>query len=186
MSAKRKLIYGVGINDGPKGCANKQPIYKRWKMMFERCYYEPFLKRQSSYRGCSVDPEWHHYTTFHDWLIAQPNWENLELDKDLLGSKSYSPETCLLIPKELNNVLISSYSKSGDLPLGVYWETERQKYTAGVSYKGKRIFLGRYTTPELASAAYVSAKKKILLEILAELTDPKVKTALTKYIGEMK
>ena len=84
--------------------------YNKWRWMLTRCYDENFLKRQPTYLGCSVCKEWLNFQSFAEWL--ENNWydcgESLELDKDLLvyKNKQYSPKTCCLIPRQINQAII--------------------------------------------------------------------------------
>ena len=57
-------------------------------------------------------------------------------------------------------------------------------YEAAVSYKGKRKRLGKYDTPEEASAAYVLAKESYVKELAHEWKDkvePKAYQALLNW-----
>lgn len=44
---------------------------------------------------------------------------------------------------------------------GVWYNPKRKKYRASCMYKGRSIFIGRYTTAELAAKAYDITAKKI-------------------------
>lgn len=52
-----------------------------------------------------------------------------------------------------------SHNKVGFL--GVSWDSERGKYTAGIKAGGKRKALGRFDTPEEAHSAYLAAKRAL-------------------------
>lgn len=107
---KSKLGYYVGqgpyktVENGSDSLA-----YSRFKSMFSRCYDEKQLLREPTYRDCEVCEEWHNFQNFAKWF--EENWYEydykLELDKDLLsnGSKLYSPETCVFLPKSINSAL---------------------------------------------------------------------------------
>ena len=53
---------------------------------------------------CTVCKEWQTFKAYDSWLRSNPLWRVLEVDKDLLGrgKNHYSPETCILLPKDLN------------------------------------------------------------------------------------
>lgn len=43
---------------------------------------------------------------------------------------------------------------------GIHWDSKRGKYSARLFYKGKNLFLGRYSTKRDAAQAYNQAAKK--------------------------
>ena len=45
--------------------------------------------------------------------------------------------------------------------LGVYWDAINKKFRARIVTNGKRISIGRYTTPEEAHQAYLTAKRQL-------------------------
>ena len=45
--------------------------------------------------------------------------------------------------------------------LGVCWDTEKQSFMAQIKTKGKNKFLGRFTDPNEAHAAYLDAKRRL-------------------------
>lgn len=146
--------------------------YCIWKAMTRRCNYH------KNYNNCKVCEEWLDYQVFAKWLESN-NFYGLgyQLDKDLLqkGVKTYSPDTCILLPTVINGVLKDySQNKKHKLPIGVSYNKRNthKKYGASVS-KGKqqREYLGYYATPEEASAAYVIAKEAYVKELALEWKD---------------
>lgn len=83
--------------------------YQTWRAMLHRCYSNKVHERQPTYEGCTVAEDFKFFPTFKKWFEQQPFWEDFELDKDLLhkGNTVYSPETCCLLPKEINLMLCS-------------------------------------------------------------------------------
>lgn len=128
MSVK-KTVHGVGyLGEGNFKCwdsSASKPTeeYSRWASMIRRCYDPKTHELQPAYVGSSVIDEWQNFQTFADWYTKQRNYgEGFELDKDVLGngSKAYSPETCTLLPKEINASLIVKPTPEGkELPTGV-------------------------------------------------------------------
>ena len=174
MTAKRKMIYGIGVNDMPVGFTNNK-LYHRWKEMLSRAYSPKLHKRAPSYIGASVCEEWHTLSNFVKWTDTQ-DWEGRYLDKDILcpGNKRYSPDTCLYVSQELNNLLCDAAQNRGDCPKGVYYcESQRGKKKYGVEMHayGKRQRLGFYLTPEEAHRAYCEAKSAHIREVAENLTD---------------
>ena len=128
LERKNSLVQGIGINDANypvKITKNRKiiwrcPFYERWRAMLRRCYSSLCHKRQPTYIGCSVCPEWRYFSKFRLWMENQ-KWEGLELDKDLLvkGNQVYSPDTCCFIPKGINCIFCSGRKKKNNLPGGV-------------------------------------------------------------------
>lgn len=88
--------------------------YKVWRDMIYRCYNPLNQKRKASYRGCNVEKSWLCYSNFKKWydknFYVIPNNEPLNLDKDILfkNNKIYSKNTCLLLPKTINQLFIKT------------------------------------------------------------------------------
>jgi len=159
--AFRRGVCGVGTNDAPyiiklfaNGVRVECPIYQIWRAMLFRCYNAGCQEKQPTYIGCTVVDEWLSFMAFRAWVLAQPEWEGLQLDKDLLipGNKVYGPDTCIFVSQEINLLLISNLAKPSGYPTGVYWEKlrGRKKYTAQCRERGRRspTNLGHYYTPK--------------------------------------
>lgn len=192
MSPK-KLICGVGINDAdykvrPVTSVNGPrldcPYYSTWKSMLTRCYSDRYHKIHPTYSNCEVVEEWHYFMAFRSWMIRQ-NWEGKHLDKDLLikGNRTYGPDTCVFISKEVNMFLLDSARSRGDFPIGVFRRVNEGNYVASVNEgsKGQR-WIGTYTTPEEAHEAWRSAKHTLAIGLAEEQDDLRVAQALlTRY-----
>lgn len=119
--------FGVGPYSGnivKDGKPTRTKEYESWRGMFKRCYCPKTQERQPSYKGCSVHPDWHNFQTFAKWYTEQPGYvEGWDMDKDLLveGNKVYGPDTCVLLPRQINS-LLAMVDFVGDrfLPRGVY------------------------------------------------------------------
>lgn len=138
--------------------------------MIRRCYSEKWRHRNPAYAGCSVCDEWHTYSTFRVWFISRFK-DGYVVDKDILihGNKIYSPQTCLMVPWEINALLISERASRGQYPIGVC--KSGKKFVAAVSKRiqGKHSeIVGRFDTPEEAFYAYKQAKEAYLKEIAEE------------------
>lgn len=96
---------GVGVYK-THDCNQKSTFeYKKWRWMLLRCYNPNELEKEPSYIGCNVCNEWMNFQNFAQWIQDNKyQCDNLELDKDLLilGNKLYSPDTCCLLPHEIN------------------------------------------------------------------------------------
>lgn len=166
MKFKRKLVYGVGVNDSEQpteymkdGKRVKCPIYVMWINMFKRCYSEAYLRTHESYRGCYVSDSWRHFTAFRGWVLTK-DWEGKQLDKDLLVSdnKEYGPEFCVFVPPRINTLIGIRKAFSNGYPTGVSFDSTSRKFVSGISIEGRRKSLGYFASPENAHKAWQIAK----------------------------
>lgn len=179
-------VFGKGIQDIPN--AQRDPLYKkaysRWYNLLQRCYSDNFHKYNPTYSKASVCDDWLVFSNFYYWITSFDNWENLEIDKDLLSGTYYSQETCLLIPKSLNAFLTFSQRTNTNM-IGVnYYTPKGQKEgvfraTISVRCKGKSSnrHLGHFSTPLEGHLAWLSAKIEQLDEHISK-SDGKVKSVL--------
>lgn len=163
----RDGVFGKGIQDVPN--AQRDPLYKkaysRWYNLLQRCYSDNFHKYNPTYSKASVCDDWLVFSNFYYWITSFDNWENLEIDKDLLSGTYYGPETCLLIPKSLNAFLTFSQRTNTSM-IGVnYYTPKGQKqgvFRATISMKryGKTSnkHLGHFNTPLEGHLAWLEAK----------------------------
>ena len=148
--------------------------YQYWRGMFNRCYDEGYLKKRPTYRGCTVCDEWHNFQVFAKWLYKQEFIKSgYELDKDILlkGNRIYSPETCCLVPRQINTVLNNCAASRGSLPQGVDTCSVVGKYRARVRISGKNTELGVFDTIESAYKAYKKAKEDNVKNVALEWKD---------------
>ena len=88
--------------------------YATWCSMLFRCYSDKFKKQRETYENVTCCEDWLLFENFYEWLHSQKNfdkWLNGErwaVDKDILvkGNKIYSPETCCLVPCNINSLFI--------------------------------------------------------------------------------
>lgn len=158
--------YGVAECD-IKG-ASKTKIYKIWHAMLQRCYDTKHLKRMPHYKGSSVCDEWKTYSNFLKW--AEPRYrEGAHLDKDIKGSnKIYSPETCIFVPRWVNQFIVCNRERENGLPEGA--KNHRGKFTARYRHPEKGpLYIGVFNSAKEASEAYKKSKKEIIKEKEEEL-----------------
>lgn len=145
-------------------------IYSVWCHMLERCYDDKYKEKYPTYKDCKVCEEWLNFQNFAKWYEENyyeiPN-EKMCLDKDILikGNIVYSPETCLIVPNNINVLFTKSNKIRGDCPLGVSYRKDSNKFKACCNIKGKRINLGSFSTKEEAFKHYKIAKEKAIKEI---------------------
>jgi hypothetical protein len=171
--------YDVQKPDGSWQMWVKRGLYtysgQRWCSLQTRC--NPNNKIQQSrgrYFGC--ENKFKGYDSFVDWMRRQIGYGTMGwcLDKDILikNNKIYSPETCLLLPHELNCLVLSRNKLRGEYPVGVYYQKDRKKYSAQINFgPNNKKHLGSYCTPEEAFYVYKTAKEGYIKERAEEWRD---------------
>lgn len=177
-----KLVYGVGINDCPRGTTKKDKIYKVWSGMLKRCYSEDYHKQRPTYIDCKVCDEWLTFSKFSEWVKTQ-DWEGKQLDKDIItpGNKVYSPDNCMFVTQAINSLLTVSKSNKGDLPVGVFFLNHKilpKPYQATIRHNNFIERLGYYATPEEAHRAWIKRKREIIAEVISRQDDQRLITGL--------
>jgi hypothetical protein len=192
LRKRNKLIYGIGINDSDyntqpyvDGKQVKCKYYLTWKNMLMRCYDHKIQAKEPTYIGCTITEEWLTFSNFKKWMETQ-DFEGKQLDKDILvqGNKVYSPETCIFVTNDVNNLFIKSDASRGKYKLGVDFKKHNGKYIARCSVNGKSKYLGCYITEEEAYQVYKIFKTAYIRSIALEQTDERLKQAMLNYIVE--
>lgn len=182
----------IGIGRHAKHVKGKTTkTYEKWKSIMQRSYSKEYHSIKPTYANCSVDKKWHNFQNFGDWFEENYNPETMqgwELDKDILkkGNKIYSPETCCLVPSELNIIILKRKSKRGNNPIGVTFVKGRFK--ARMNKNGNKLDLGTFDTPEEAFQAYKIAKEawiKEVADIWKTLIELRVYQAMYNYKVEI-
>lgn len=186
-----KLMYGTGYNTQGIHKArlgnNFNKTYYVWKNMIQRCYCHETQIKHPTYKDCTVCPEWHDYQVFAEWYTNHEYYGlGYQLDKDLLnqGNKIYSPDTCCLVPKELNILLNDSAKARGEYPQGVSFHKKSGKYCAQININGKRKHIGLFICPDKAYIAYKVANEHYVKQKANEWRDriaPEVFDALMSW-----
>ena len=177
--AKRKAIFGVGANDASyvttptgNGVTLRDPAYIAWVNMLTRAYYQKLHDRQQTYSDVTVCKEWHSFSAFRAWWLANYR-EDWQLDKDLLvvGNREYGPDACIYIPAWLNTFTIYRGASRGELTIGVslYKKTGRYQSHCCNPITGKRHGLGYFTTPEAAHDAWIKCKLELADQLKPEM-----------------
>ena len=173
-------VYGVGMfgtlyPSRVNGATTKE--YDIWTKVLQRCYSDKYCKRQPSYQDVTCCEDWLLFENFYRWLHSQENFDKWlsgdrwSVEKDILvkGSKIYSPETCCLVPQNVNNLFIKEESTRGEFPIGV----RMTRYGTFQSYchnpfANKIEHLGTYATSEKAFVVYKKYKEDLIKQV-AEL-----------------
>lgn len=171
--AARKPLHGAGINDADylttpiiDGQIITCPAYRAWQNMIGRSYCSRVKSRFPTYTGVTVCDEWHSFVVFRKWWILN-QVDGRHLDKDILNdSRKYGPDSCLFVPKWLNNFISDSGASRGDLPIGVIWRKDCKKFQSLCSHPFKRQkSLGMFSSANSAHAAWLACKHEIAKEL---------------------
>jgi hypothetical protein len=156
---------GEGTWAKSKGRVNK--IHDIWIQMIRRCYDEKAQVKQYTYKGCSVCDEWLCFANYEKWYkehLYQVEGQTMCVDKDILfkGNKIYSPETCCIVPMEINNQFIKNGKIRGKYPIGVRILTSGSfQSCSGIKHLKTRTF----STPEEAFYDYKQQKEDYLKQL---------------------
>lgn len=167
--------------------------YNTWIGMLQRCYDSKFQLNHPTYIGCSVCEEWHSFKNFSEWFF-----ENVKaikdyngkfcLDKDILykDNKIYSPDTCCIVPNEINMLFVRNKSQRTNLPIGV--QKQKNKYKVLFSVNGKNKSFCGFSTPYEAFKKYKEEKEKLVkatADKYKDLIPDKVYKAMYDYQVEI-
>ena len=162
-------------------------LYKVWLGVLQRSYCEKLKSRNTWYKDVGVSENFLDFNFFLSWSKSQigynvPDWQ---LDKDILvkGNKTYSPETCCFVPREVNNIFIRSLKQDKELPVGVTMQ-RNGKYRARVNWEGVEKCLGAYEDIDDASLSYKTAKEAYAREVAEKwkgVVDVRIYKALMEH-----
>lgn len=171
-------VYGIGIvgekyKDYLTNNKNKLPEYKMWSSMLSRCFDEKYKEKEPAYEDVTCCEDWLLFENFYEWLHKQDNFnkclsiKDYAIDKDILfkGNKTYSPETCCLVPRIVNSLFIKRERDRGEFPIGVTKHGERYRARCDNPLSNTRKHIGIFDTPELAFNAYKRYKEHIIRQI---------------------
>lgn len=191
------IIYGIGYYGfGPeKSSINGKvnPLLGIWAGMLKRCYDNDESLRMRAYLKCFVHKEWHNFQNFATWARQQIGFdlETRNLDKDILvkGNREYGPTTCCFVPSRINMLFVRASTVRGELPIGLYFNKEKQKYQAQCNDENcKSTYLGRFDTIHEAFISYKIYKESVIKKVAEQYKediDPRVYTALYNYEVEL-
>ena len=172
--------YGVGIT------GNKYPVsvnrknikeYRTWRDMLRRCFDEEYREKHPTYKDTTCCDDWLLYENFYEWLHKQENFDKWlngkrwSIDKDIIikGNKIYSPDTCLLVPHNVNSLFTKGDAMRNDLSIGVAKCSDGYMAHCHNTFKSKKSeYIGIYSTPKQAFQAYKKYKENIIKQIAQE------------------
>lgn len=148
-----------------------------WRFMIERCYN---VKHDSYHlyggNGVTVSERWLCCENFIKDLPKIKGYDEklfndgkLQLDKDIENyingkeNKEYSLANCRFVSKKVNHqeMLARRKQSTSSRYVGVTKLKKDGKWQASISYKGKNIYIGRFSTEKEAHIAYENKKKEL-------------------------
>lgn len=182
-------VYGVGIvgvKYPTKINSKMTKEYMAWNNMLKRCFNEKLKEKCPTYNDITCCKEWLLFENFYEWLYLQPNfskWTNGDkwsVDKDILikGNKIYSPETCCLVPHNVNSLFVKCDSARGDCPIGVNKKDDGFQARCQNPFLNNYEYIGFYDSETKAFNAYKKYKENLIKQIAQEEYD---KGNITKH-----
>ena len=157
----------IGYNYDYK-CKDSKKLFKMWSGVMQRCFDPLWKGRHKCYEQTTCSEDFLCASNFITWSKSQIGYNSIDksgkpfaLDKDILlkGNTVYSPDTCVFVPREINNLILSNRKVRGKLPIGVT-KTKEGKLRARVSINNKEVTLGVFETSNEAFQAYKEAKER--------------------------
>lgn len=147
--------------------------YRTWSGVLERSFDEKIKEKNLTYKDATCCNEWIYYENFYEWLHSQSNfdkWANgnrWALDKDILvkGNKIYSPETCCLVPINVNCLFVKNDLSRGSCPAGVNAHYNGYRASCANQLLNEHVILGTHKTPEEAFYAYKPYKEALIRQV---------------------
>lgn len=169
-------VYGVGmVGNKYQTTVNHKQIkeYEAWCNMLRRCYSENEKQKYPKYKDSFCCNEWLLFENFYEWLHSQANFNKWltgnkwAIDKDILvkGNKMYSPETCSLVPSNVNGLFLKHDATRGNLPIGVSKHGNGYQARCQNPITSKEIYLGTHDTTSQAFIAYKKYKENLIKQI---------------------
>jgi len=190
-SQPRKVYWGIGCLDVDFYIEDRYGSnrwiwqYFLWQVLLKHCC-NPYFKQgknsvtiRNQYTICD---EWLSFANFLGWINKEVDYNGNKPDFYLncQGYRSdclhYSPETTMLLPKELNEIVYKSHVKYDiNLPTGVRkrgWSKGcyHSGYNCWVAVDGKDTFAA-FDTPEEAFLAYKVAKEAQIKAVANQYKD---------------
>lgn len=160
------------IGEGPY--TSKHPAYVTWRNMIQRCNArcDPkklVAKDPDCWNGMPL--EWMDFQNFAAWWDAQHESQyfssfKLQIDKDLfcVWSRLYSPDTCALLPAQIN-ILLKYY----DPAKGVKQRKRTGKWYLTSQKYGKRVARNSFDTMDEAYFARLDLIRAEVISIAAPM-----------------
>lgn len=162
-----KTVFGIGCTGYDDDIKYKE-IYSIWHSIMQRCFSDDFKNKNRHYKDVTCYSEWLIYKNFEKWYLDnyyKIENEQMQIDKDILikGNKIYSPQTCIIVPKNINVLFTNRRIERNGKILGFCQRGD--KYETYCNEFGKRKFLGTFNSKEEAFYAYKKEKEKYIKQV---------------------
>lgn len=167
--------------------------YEIWNSMIKRAGSRMAnTHKTSTYQNCTICSSWESYDNFYEWVTSQIGFNSKDeagkcyaLDKDILfkGNKHYSPETCVFVPREINNFYTTRKRHRGDCLIGTTKKNSGFQVSLNLG-NGKSNYFGVYESNIDAFNKYKIVKESYAKQLAIKwtgLVDPRVIDALNNF-----
>lgn len=134
---------------------SKHPLYSVWEYMKARCYNKNTI-RYNNYggRGIRICDEWRNIPkAFIEWGLSNGWQKGLQIDR-IDNDGNYEPSNCRFVTNRKNNLNkreFQSNNKTGFV--GVWFDSQRNKYQSYLRINGHRHSFGRFDSRVKAAIA---------------------------------
>ena len=171
-------VHMWGFNDMEQGSYDPV-VYSIWTNMILRVKEDREYLRGDAYAYVVICEEWRTFSGFNEWAVEQ-DYQDKQINNDLISGDIYSPSTCVFIPSSLNGMV----PEKGYLPESGYRgvvERSPGRFMAQVSIDNKSVNLGTHKTAELAYTAVMKNLHSRLQEEWSSASQ-EVKDAIEVYV----
>lgn len=168
---------GVGKYKSRENCNKKDNnYYEDWLDLLKRGFDDKYKEKRPTYKDVTVNEECFCLQNFGVWWennYYEIEGEQMCIDKDILckGNKEYSFNTMIFVPQRINSLFVKRDACRNDLPIGVSYHKETNKYMARCQTLEHQKYLGLYNTPEEAFIAYKKFKEQYIKQVADEYKD---------------
>lgn len=155
-----KCRWETPVSDNINGKTVVRKEYTQWLGMFNRA------KGKKNYENVVLSEMFKSYDLWYDWAREQKGFMELDvkdriwaLDKDIVGDGTiYSEDVCVFVPCVINNLFRSVKKKSTGYA-GVFKESRKKLFKAGITVESKSHHLGYFKTEVEAHLEYLKYRK---------------------------